>query len=306
MIISPLLQAGDTVALVAPGKKTPREELSFAIRLFQSWGLIVWSGNNIFNNVHPYLSGYDEERSDDLQEAINNPSVKCIFCARGGYGTTRILDQLDFTPLQTNPKWIVGFSDITALHLQLFKLGIASIHGIMPALFFKPGAEESVNSLHEILFQRASPLFGERSQHNRFGAGEGPVIGGTLSLLTDSLGTRSEPDTKGCILVIEEIDEHSYKVDRMLTQLDRAGKLKDLAGLIVGHFTSIHDSETHFEKNPEDLIGRIIRKYKYPVAFGFPIGHDNPNLAWMHGARASLNVSREMTSLRPSQQVNNK
>jgi muramoyltetrapeptide carboxypeptidase len=299
MVQPPFLKNGDTVALVAPARKADAGHLEAAREIFHAWGLQVIVAKNISSESHPYLAGSDEERLEDLQSALNDPRVKCIFCARGGYGTTRIIDRLNFGDLSTRPKWIVGFSDITSLHLKLFGLGIKSIHGIMPVLFGSADSKTSLDSLRNTLFNGPGEIHAAASSYSRLGNAQGRIIGGNLSLLVDSLGTASDPDMTDCILVVEEIDEYRYKIDRMLTQLKRAGKLEALSALVVGQMTNIHESEREFSKTVEGLFLDAARDYSYPVVFGFPIGHELPNLAWVHGNLVRLESTASGARLIP-------
>lgn len=264
--------------------------MDIAIKTFQSWGLNVKLAGNLFSNDHSYLAGTDAQRLEDLQSLINDADVHAIICARGGYGSTRIVDEVDFSPLIETPKFIIGFSDITAIHLKLYSMGIQSIHATMPILFSKDTSRPSVESLKRMLTDKPDRIQSSPNKYSIDGRGRGEVIGGNLSLINDALGTSSEPDTNGKILVIEEIDEYRYKIDRMLTQLKRAGKLENLAGLVIGHMTDIKDSELSFGETVEEIIHHHTHHYHYPVAFGFPTGHENPNLAWLHGGMAELNV----------------
>jgi muramoyltetrapeptide carboxypeptidase len=297
MIVAPFLKKNDTVAIVAPGRKIKKEELEAAQKIIHVWGLNTIIAKNIFSTQHAYLSGSDEERLEDFQMMIDDANIKAIICARGGYGSTRILDDLDFSKLEQNPKWIAGFSDITAIHLKLFTLGIQSIHGTMPVLFSKEASKESVESLRKLLFGEQNNIEAKLNEDNKPGQCKGQIIGGNLSLVVDALATKSEPDTNGKILILEEIDEYSYRLDRMMMQLKRAGKLKNLAGLIVGHFTDIKDTEVSFGETFKEIILHTVKDYNYPVAFEFPIGHENPNLAWRHGAIATLSVNKIITTL---------
>ena len=248
---------------------------------------------------HSYLAGSDEERWVDLQQALDSRRIKAIFCARGGYGTTRILQRIDLTKFKKYPKWIVGFSDITALHLLMLRTGFESIHASMPAQFSDPAARPSVQNLHDILFGSTLPIQAPPVSGNIEGEASGTVIGGNLSILLDAMGTPIEPETKGRILVIEEIDEFKYKLDRMMTQLKRAGKLDKLAGLAIGYMTGIKDSNTPFGESVQEILLRHVRDADYPVAFGLPIGHEHPNAAWRHGSRMRLVVTSEGSALVP-------
>jgi muramoyltetrapeptide carboxypeptidase len=293
MIRPPALSRGDKIMLIAPSRKVQPADIEPAIKILKEWGLEVLTGSNIHSNAHTYLAGTDPERLGDFQSAINDVSIRAIISARGGYGSTRIIDQLDISALSTHPKWIVGFSDITAIHLKLFRSGIMSIHAIMPILFSKPQAAHSIESLRRVLFEGGFSITSTPAEKNRFGESHGTVIGGNLSLLVDSLGTPSEVDCSNAILVIEEIDEYRYRLDRMMIQLKRAGKLENLNGLVIGHMTDIKDPELPFGDVVEDIVLNAIREYDYPVAFKFPTGHDQPNLAWIHGGLATFSVSKD-------------
>ena len=291
------LKRGDKVGIAAPGRKVKRNDVEATISIFETWGFQVELTQNLFSDDHSYLAGTDEQRLCDFQSMIDDDSIRAIICARGGYGSTRILDQLDFTSFLKNPKWIAGFSDITAFHLKLSKLEIASIHSTMPILFSKIESADSVDSLRKILFGEPQQFLVEQHSSNQIGNGTGQLIGGNLSLIVDSIGTASEPDLNGTILIIEEIDEYLYKLDRMMVQLKRTGKLNNLSGLIIGHMTDIKDTELKFGESVEEIIRNNTSSFQYPIAFNFPIGHENPNLAWMHGSMAKLNVTEDHSSL---------
>jgi len=292
------LKEGDTVGVVAPAGKFPKESLDRAMDTLQSWGFQIVMGKNILSTSHTYFSGSDDERLLDLQEMLNRDDVRAVFCARGGYGTTRILDRIDFSAFLRNPKWIVGFSDITALHLKLHQLGIESVHGPMSLHFFKPEYKNSVHRLKNLLQGIEERIVTPANAMNRFGVGTGEVIGGNLSLLADALGTLTSPDTSNKILIIEEVGEYKYKIDRMLTQLKRAGKLDQLSALVIGHMTDIKDADPGFGESIEEIVMSKVMEYTYPVAFNFPSGHEAPNFPWRHGAQGHLSVSDEGAALR--------
>lgn len=289
--------SGDKVGIVAPGRKVSVNDINAATKIFTSWGFEIELAPNLFSEEHPYLSSSDAKRADDFQQMLDDDRIKAIICARGGYGTTRIIGTLDFSKFINTPKWVVGFSDITSLHLTIFKLGIESIHAIMPILFNKPEYASSISSLKKILFGHDSLIRAMASEFNRAGIATGQVLGGNLSLLVDSLGTASEPEPASTILIVEEIDEHLYKVDRMFTQLERAGKLDKLAGLVVGHMTKLKDGDLKFGETVEEIVLSKASKFGYPVAFNFPIGHDCPNLAWRHGSLMTLTVNGNGSTL---------
>jgi muramoyltetrapeptide carboxypeptidase len=291
MITAPFLKKNDTVAIVAPGRRIKKEEVDAAVKVLNGWEVKTILAENIFSGKHSYLAGTDEERLEDFQTMIDDDSVRAVICARGGYGSTRIVDRLNFDKLVQKPKWIVGFSDITAIHLKLFSMDIQSIHGTMPVLFAKENSKESVEQLHRVLFGGPCVLAAAYQSINREGKCSGQTVGGNLSLILDSMGTDTELDLEGKILIIEEVDEYSYRIDRMIIQLKRAGKLKDLSGLVVGHFTDVKNGEIKYCDSFEEIITDAVRDYQYPVAFGFPTGHENPNLPWIHGRHATLDVN---------------
>lgn len=291
MIKPPLLVPGDSIGILAPARKVSNGDIAKALEIFRSRGFHVVLSKNIHSDDHSYLSSTDEKRLEDLQTFLDDPEIKAIVAARGGYGSTRILDSIHFNRFLKNPKWIVGFSDITAIHLKLLSLKVMSIHGTMPLLFPKPDSAPSIESLFHVLLNGDFTLSAGSNPCNRPGKSVGRIIGGNLSLITDSIGTRSEPETQGCILVIEETDEPLYRIDRMMTHLKRAGKLSGLKGVVAGHMTEMKNSELPFGENVEQLILNAVSDYQYPVAFGFPTGHQNPNLAWIHGDTVTLNVS---------------
>jgi muramoyltetrapeptide carboxypeptidase len=297
MITPPLLQRGDRVAIVAPAGKLKKDALEAAVKQLQAWRLKVTLGRYIFSEGHNYLSGTDEERLNDIQRALDSRDIRAVFCARGGYGATRILNRMDFTKFRKHPKWIIGFSDITALHLLMYKEGYQSIHAIMPSQFNDPMAGPSIDSLHQILFKGRLVVRAGADLANVPGSGTGEVIGGNLTIILDSMGTPIEPETRNKILVIEEIDEYKYKIDRMLTQLQRGGKLDKLAGLVVGYMTAIRDSNTPFGESITNIVRHHTGEFGYPVAFNFPIGHEHPNLAWCHGSTMTLEVTSEYAEL---------
>ena len=298
MITSPPLTQGDQVVLIAPGRKIDEQSVQIAKQVLESWGLSVKTSNNLFTSHHSYFSASDEARLEDLQNAINDPSVKAIICARGGYGTTRILDRLSLDAMQKSPKWIVGFSDITALHFKLFKNQIKSIHGLMPVMFGASDSTLSLESLRRALFGNTVEVLFPSVDTAESSSVTGTVVGGNLSLLVDSLGTPSEINTDNTILVLEEVDEYLYRVDRMFVQLNRAGKLKNLAALVVGHFNDLKDSLQPFGESYEEIISSHTSNHGYPVAFNFPSGHQNPNISWIHGGEATLTIEKHHSTLK--------
>lgn len=297
MIKPPFLKPGDKIGIVAPGRKVKPADIEASIHFFKAWGLQVVLAKNVYSNDHSYLAGTDSQRLFDFQSMMDDTTIRAIICARGGYGSTRILDQLDFTTFLKSPKWVVGFSDITAFHLKLFNINVASVHGTMPILFSKTESADSIESLRRILFGEPQHFLVNSCSSNRTGKATGQLIGGNLSLLVDSIGTANEPETDGKVLVIEEIDEYLYKLDRMMVQLKRAGKLNNLNGLIVGYMTDIKDTELKFGETVEGIILNHTSSFQFPIAFNFPVGHENPNQAWIHGAAAQLDVTEHNSRL---------
>lgn len=289
MVRPPFLTRNSRVGIVAPGKLISPSAIDRAKTDLESRGYEVILGNHLKNSTH-YFSAQDNQRLEDLQTMVNDPTIAAILCARGGYGLTRIIDRIDLSPLKSHPKWIAGFSDVTALHLKLFKEGVESLHSTMPIYYPGDQTSPSTESLQAALRGEPIRINTSHSKANRPGDAAGITIGGNLSLIVDSLGTPTEINTTGCILILEEIDEPVYKVDRMMMQLKRAGKLSTLAGLVIGHFTDIKDTTPSFNQTVEDLILEKIADYEFPVAFNFPSGHAEPNLTWRHGGTARLAV----------------
>lgn len=285
--------------IVAPASPFPYEDLQNAFNVLRhDWQLTVLEGNHIQARAGAF-AGTDEQRLSDLQQAIDNPAVRAIFAARGGYGSYRLIDKLDFTPLLTQPKWIVGFSDITVLLSHLQQLGIASLHAIMPRQFRLDGIADDVESLRQWLFgEPVAPYTAPANRLNRLGSATGTLTGGNLSLLVHTLGTSSEVDWAGKLLFIEEIDETVFALDRTMVQLRRSGKLADLAGLLVGSFSDMRDNTTTPSGTTAyAIIADAVSDYTYPVAFGVPIGHEGRNLAIPVGLDATLHVGEEGSAL---------
>ncbi|MGG5507482.1 MULTISPECIES: S66 peptidase family protein [unclassified Myroides] len=285
-IIPPYLKKGDKVAIVCTARKFAVEEAQPAIALLQTWGLQVVLGKTIgLDNFQ--LGGTDQERADDFNAQLNDPTIKAIWCARGGYGTVRIIDAIDFTSFLQHPKWIIGFSDVTTLHSHVHNLGVATLHGIMA--FSVPLAKaESKESLYKALFGESLHYVINHHTKNRNGQVSGQLVGGNLSILYSLLGSASSMDTKGKILFIEDLDEYLYHVDRMMQNLKRNGILKDLAGLIVGGMTDMHDNSIPFGYNAQEIILDVVKEYDYPVVFNFPAGHGASNWALKMGTIVEL------------------
>jgi muramoyltetrapeptide carboxypeptidase len=297
MITPPYLISGDLVGIVAPARKVCREEIDDFVRLLDSWGLKYKFGRNLFGSENQY-SGTDVERAADFQDMIDDPQVKAIIPARGGYGSLKALRLIDFSKFEKNPKWIAGFSDITAFHCYLSKyLNTESLHSLMP-MTYKPGIREVDDSAESL----RKALFGEKLEYdipsvsfNRGGIESGELTGGNLSILYSLNGTAFFPDLRGKILFIEDIDEYLYHIDRMMLNLLLSGSLSNIKGLIVGGFTDLKDNAIPFGKKYEEIISEMVGKFKFPVAFSFPSGHQNDNKTLIFGRQMQLSVENNLT-----------
>ena len=292
MIIPPYLQKGDTIGLVCPAGFMPLEKIQTAIDTLQQWGFTVKEGKTPGGRSKNYFSATDEDRLNDLQEMLDDKNIKAILCARGGYGTGRIIDKLNFKKFKKHPKWIIGFSDITVLHSHLYSnYKIACLHAPMAAAFNDEGyKDEYVQSLYMALVGTEANYKCEAHEFNKLGIVKGRLIGGNLSLLAHLVGTASDINTKNKILFIEDIGEYIYNVDRMMYQLKRSGKLDKLAGLIVGKFSDMKDTERPFGQTAEEVIRDIVKEYDYPICFNFPVSHEKENYALKIGVKYTLTV----------------
>ena len=297
--IPPYLKKGDRIALTSPAGYISVEEVQPSKLQMESWGFEVVLGSTIGKRDNTF-GGTDAERLMDLQNLMDDKQIKAIMCARGGYGVNRILDQLDLTKFAKNPKWVIGFSDITALHLHLLKnCNIASIHSKMCNSFPKewsvaePMVQETIYSIKNTLNGSVMSYIAVPDAYNRKGKSEGILTGGNLSIIISMMGTRSEIETEGRILFLEEVGEYLYSLDRMMTTLYRAGKLHKLKGLVVGGFNRIKtdDPGEEFGHSFQDIIFSKVREFNYPVCFQFPVGHQKDNFALRHGMWHSLNVN---------------
>ena len=289
MIQPPFLKQGDKVAIVSTARKITKDELSFAADILKKWGLEVSFGEHLFEKDNQF-AGNDEMRTSDFQKALDNDSVKAIICARGGYGTVRIVDALDFSKFVKTPKWVVGYSDVTVMHSHISNnLGIQTIHGTMP-INFETNMQEALSSLQKALFGKQLTYEFFPHKLNRNGTCQGELIGGNLSILYSLIGSSSDVDTKGKILFIEDLDEYIYHIDRMMQNLKRSGKLSNLAGLIVGAMSDMNDNAVPFGRTAEEIILGAVSEFDYPVCFRFPIGHIDDNRAIIVNKRANLVV----------------
>ncbi|MFN8347896.1 MAG: LD-carboxypeptidase [Spirosomataceae bacterium] len=298
MIRPPFLQAGDRVGVLAMASQVSYAALQTGLRVLrEDWQLEVLEGRTLHTRFNQF-AGTDEERREDLQRMLDDSTVKAIFSARGGYGCSKIIDGLSFRRFRKHPKWLIGFSDITALHCHTERLGFESLHATMPKLFGQEGGGQALDTLKKALWGEDLHYEIPARRFNRVGNCRGEIIGGNLCLLAHLIGSRSEPDTRHKILFIEDVDEYYYNLDRMLVQLRRAGKLSRLAGLIVGQFTDLKDNETSpFGQNHYEIIAEHTSAYNYPVCFDFPVGHVADNRTMIIGREARLSVSAEAVQL---------
>ncbi len=298
MIKPPFLQAGDRVGVLAMASQVSYPSLEEGLRILrEDWQLEVIEGTTLHTRYHQF-AGTDEERQKDLQQMLDDATLKAIFSARGGYGSSKIIDGLNFRKFRKYPKWIVGFSDITAVHCHLQRMGFESLHATMPKLFGNEGTENALSTLKKALFGESLSYEIPAHPSNRLGTAQGIVVGGNLCLLAHLIGSRSDLDTRNKILFIEDVEEYYYNLDRMMVQLKRAGKLDQLAGLIVGQFTDLKDNETSpFGKNHYEILTEHTAEYEYPVCYNFPVGHTTDNRAMIVGREALLQVHPENTQL---------
>ena len=285
------LKNGSKIAIAAPARMVTREEMAFGIQWLKDMGFVPVYDDRLFIQYYIF-SGDDDTRAAVFQEYLDNEDIDAIWIARGGYGSIRIIDKLDFAQFLQHPKWIIGFSDGTVLHGKLSRLGVPSLHAAMP-FYFANKTPEAKQSLFDAL--TGKPLHYEIPSNplNRLGKMEGEIIGGNLSVLDGMIGSDTFPELDGKILFIEEVDEYIYHVDRMMRGLKRAGKLANLKGLIVGGLTQIHDNAHPFGQTAEEVIAEAVSEYEYPVCFGFPAGHFDDNRSLFFGLKSRMEVTPE-------------
>jgi muramoyltetrapeptide carboxypeptidase len=299
MTLPPYLQPNDSIALLCPAGYMPREKAITCIETLKSWGYRVREGETLGGPSENYFSGTDDQRLAEFQQNLDDPEIKAILCGRGGYGLTRIIDRIDFSRFEKEPKWIIGYSDVTVLHAHIWSnYKIATLHAPMAGAFNDGEAGNPyIQSLRQAIAGQSAAYTCPGHPFNRPGTASGRLIGGNLSLLAHLTGTSSEIKTKGKILFLEDVGEYRYNIDRMLYQLKRSGKFDQLAGLIIGGFTDIKDTTRPFGASVEEIIRDVVKEYDYPVCFGFPVSHEKENYALKIGVRHTLGVSPQRTLL---------
>ena len=295
------LKIGDTISIIAPSGvlKDYEEYMQKSIGLMESWGLNVVLGSTIYES-YGHFSSTDINREKDFQNAIDDNKIKAIWCARGGYGAMRIIDNINYDNLLKNPKWVIGYSDITAIHNDIHNLGVESLHGVMcKSLEDISVDDDSINKLKDILFEEGELKYIiEGHEYNIIGEASGKLVGGNLTLLQSLLQSKSSIDTTNKIIFIEDVGEYLYHIDRMLHSLKRADYFSKCSGLIVGDFTDIKKNETKFGKNLYEIINEIVEDYNFPVMYGFPAGHGQQNLPLIFGRNVQISVSENISEIR--------
>ncbi|MGJ8591258.1 MAG: S66 peptidase family protein [Aquaticitalea sp.] len=301
LIQPPYLKVGDTVAIVAPSGilKDRTDEIELAKELLRSWGLNYVIGKHVFSKGN-HFAGTDDERCEDFQKAMDDPKISAIWSARGGYGTVRILDKLDYTKFKKNPKWIIGYSDITALHNQVHNEGFQSIHAMMCVSLSEEniGLDETIASFKDAIFGKPLSYTLEGSDYNKVGNVTAPLVGGNLTVLHTMLGSKTSIDVSGKILFIEEIGEYEYHIDRMLQSLKRAGYFDNCKGVIVGDISKVRKNTTAWGKPVQQLIVDALSEYDFPIAFNMPAGHERDNRAMILGRTVDLKVTKDKTEVK--------
>lgn len=297
--IPPYLKKGDCIGLVCPSGFMAYEKVQTCMEVLQQWGYQVKVGKTVGGIQQNYFAGTDEERLHDLQTMLDDDNIKAVLCARGGYGMSRIIDKINFAKFKKKPKWLIGFSDITVLHADVYnQFKIASLHAPMAGAFNEEGFKnEYVQSLQKALKGVSSKYSCAAHPFNKTGKVKGELVGGNLSLIVHLIGTKSSFQTKNKILFIEDVGEYVYNVDRMFIQLKRAGMLQNLAGLIIGGFTEMKDTIVPFGKKVYAVLDEHISEYNYPVCFDFPVSHEKENYALKVGVIHELNITRKQVKL---------
>lgn len=289
MITPEFLQKGDTIGILATARKIDLVTLQPAIKLLESWGLHVVIGKTI-GKEQDQLAGADWQRATDFQEMLDNPKIKAIWAAKGGYGTVRIVDRIDFTKFKLKPKWIIGFSDVTVLHSHINNMNIETLHAIM-GISVKTATPAAIETFRKSLFGEKLEYHLPEHPYNVNGKAKGELVGGNLSVLYSILGSKSEVDYKGKILFIEDLDEYLYHIDRMLMNMKRNGNFDGVKAVIIGGMTEMKDNDIPWGKNALQIIQDIFKDYKFPVIYNFPAGHIKDNRALILGNVITVDVN---------------
>ena len=292
----PILQPNDQIRIISPAGTIDPEYIDGAIKVLTGWGFKVTEGESA-RAEYGRFAGTDEQRLQDLQDALDDTNVKAVLCSRGGYGVARIIDQIDFTGFVSSPKWLIGFSDITILHNAITNLGISSIHGVMAKYFTElPVESEQLQRLKDILTGKF-PLYNFQSQsNNRIGVVQGKLIGGNLSVLMGLRGSRFDLDYQDAILFLEDVGEKPYQIDRMIQNLRFGGVLSQLSGLVLGQFSDCDEDPLMMESIQESILSAV-SEYDYPVCFNFPAGHVDYNLPLILGGNVTLHITKNNVEL---------
>ena len=289
------LKKGDTVGILATARKIDLLTLQPAIKLLESWGLKVVIGKTIGKEQNQ-LAGPDWQRATDFQEMLDNPNIKAIWAAKGGYGTVRIVDRIDFTNFKKKPKWVIGFSDVTVLHSHINNMDIGTMHALM-AISVKTATPEAIATFKKALFGEKLEYKIPAHKFNKTGSAKGELVGGNLSVLYSIQGSESAVDMKGKILFLEDLDEYLYHIDRMMMNLKRNGSLKGLKGIIIGGMTSMNDNDIPWGHDSLEIIQDIVKELNIPIMYNFPAGHIKDNRALVFGKSVTLNVTEKESVL---------
>jgi muramoyltetrapeptide carboxypeptidase len=295
MKIPPYLTKGDTVGILATARKIDKETIDPAIKLLKSWGLNVVVGKTVGLDNNQ-LAGQDWQRATDFQDMLDNPTISAIWCAKGGYGTVRMIDRIDFTKFKKKPKWFIGFSDATVLHSHINNMDIATLHAIM-AISVAHATPDAIETFRKSLFGEKLAYSIPAHKFNKPGKATGELVGGNLSVLYSIMGSRSEVDYKGKILFIEDLDEYLYHIDRMMMNLERNGYFKNVKGIIIGGMTKMRDNDILWGHDALEIIQDITKEYKIPICFNFPAGHIQDNRALVFGKEITMDVSTTGTKI---------
>ena len=296
MIIPQRLNVGDKIGIISTARKISFQELKPAIKILETWGLKVILGNFLFESKNQFSASVNK-RAADLQNMINDDTIRAILCARGGYGTVQIIDKIDFSRLNNKPKWIIGYSDITILHSHLNQIGLATLHATMP-INFSQNTADALNSLHNNLFNNTDKVINAPThKYNRLGKVNAEIVGGNLSVLYSLIGSRSIVNTDYRILFLEDLDEYLYHIDRMIINMKRSGMFNNLKGMIIGAMNDMHDNVIPFGKTAEEIILEHIKEYNFVFCFGFPSGHIDGNQSLRLGVSSVLEINENGVTL---------